>query len=323
MRVLRSLDEFPRDTPITLTLGTFDGVHRGHRKIIDRTAGIARESGTRSVLMTFDPHPREVIGRQGAPTYLLTTIDERIRLLQNTGIDICLVLPFTRDLSVLDAERFFDEYLVRRLQSSHIVVGVDHAFGRGRSGTVEKLEELGASRGVGVTVVGELLIDGVKVSSTSIRNAVLEGKPKRAASFLGRPYTLSGIVTRGEGVGSVIGFPTANIEIETNSKLLPKNGVYLVFVKYDGEVRSGIMNVGVRPTVSKQMHISVEVHIFNTSGDLYGRHMHIALLDRLRDEMRFENRDQLAAQIRNDIAVAKEIFEKKDNDYNIEQCTFL
>ena len=323
MRVLRSLDDFSHSAPVTLTLGTFDGVHRGHQKIIDRTVDIARQGGTLSVLMTFDPHPREVIGRHGAPTYLLTTIDERIRLLEQTGIDVCLVLPFTRALSVLDAGEFFEEYVVRHLRSEHVVVGVDHAFGRGRSGTVEKLEELGKAHGVGVSVVGELLIDGVKVSSTSIRNALLEGRPKRAASFLGRPYILSGIVTRGEGVGSVIGFPTANIEIETNSKLLPKNGVYIVFVKYDGEVRRGIMNVGVRPTVSKQMHISVEVHIFNTSGDLYGRPMRIALLDRLRDEMRFDNRDQLAAQIRTDITFAKEEFEKKDSEYNMEQCTFL
>ncbi len=323
MRVLRSLEEFSRGAPVTLTLGTFDGVHRGHRKIIDRTVAIARETDTRSVLLTFDPHPREVIGRHGAPTYLLTTIDERIRLLEHTGLDICLVLPFTRDLSVLDAGVFFEEYVVRNLHSSHVVVGIDHAFGRGRSGTVVKLEEYGNAFGIGVTVVGELLIDGVKVSSTSIRNALLEGKPKRAASFLGRPYILSGIVTRGEGVGTVIGFPTANIEIETNNKLLPKNGVYLVFVRYDGEIRRGIMNVGVRPTVSKQMHISVEVHIFNTSGDLYGRHMRIALLDRLRDEIHFENRDQLIAQIRTDIAFAKEEFESKDREYNIEQCTFL
>lgn len=323
MRVLRSLDDFSHSAPVTLTLGTFDGVHRGHQKIIDRTVDIARQCGTISVLMTFDPHPREVIGRHGAQTYLLTTIDERIRLLQQTGIDVCLVLPFTRALSVLDAAEFFEEYVVRYLGSEHVIVGVDHAFGRGRSGTVEKLEELGKAHGVGVSVVGELLIDGVKVSSTSIRNALLEGKPKRAASFLGRPYILSGIVTRGEGVGSVIGFPTANIEIETNSKLLPKNGVYIVFVKYDGEVRCGIMNVGVRPTVSKQMHLSVEVHIFDTSGDLYGRPMRIALLDRLRDEMRFDNRDQLAAQIRTDITFAKEEFEKKDSEYNIEQCTFL
>ena len=323
VRVLRSLDEYSRGVPVTLTLGTFDGVHRGHRKIIDHTVEIARETGTPSVLMTFDPHPREVIGRHGAPTYLLTTIDERIRLLEHTGLDICLVLPFTRALSVLDATEFFEEYIVRSLRSAHVVVGVDHAFGRGRSGTVGKLEELGRSHGVGISVVDELVIDGTKVSSTSIRNALLEGKPKRAAALLGRPYILSGIVTRGEGVGSVIGFPTANIEVETNNKLLPKNGVYLVFVKYDGEVHRGIMNVGVRPTVSKQMHISVEVHIFNTSGDLYGRHMHIALLDRLRDEMRFENRDQLAAQIRTDIAFAKEEFETKDSEYNMEQCPFL
>ncbi|MBN1446858.1 MAG: bifunctional riboflavin kinase/FAD synthetase, partial [Bacteroidetes bacterium] len=305
MLVLRNLEDLPRTGPVTLTLGTFDGVHRGHRKIIDRTIAIARDSNTRSILLTFDPHPREVIGRRGSPTYLLTTIDERIRLLEKTGLDTCVVLPFTRDLSVLDAAAFFEEYLIHRLHATHLVVGVDHAFGRGRAGTVPELERLGKKFGIAVSIVGEMMIDGVKVSSTSIRNALLDGRPKKAAAFLGRPYTLSGIVVRGEGIGSLIGFPTANIEIGTNNKLIPKNGVYLVMVQSDGEIRDGIMNVGLRPTVSKQMHISVEVHIFNTSGDLYGRQMRIALLDRLRDEIRFDSRDQLVEQITSDILFAR------------------
>jgi riboflavin kinase/FMN adenylyltransferase len=322
MTVLRSLEDFPRTAGVALTLGTFDGVHRGHRKIIERTVEAAKKNSMQSVLLTFDPHPREVIGRRGDPTYLLTTIDERIALLEHTGLDICVVLPFTRDLSMLDAATFFEEYVVRKLHAAHVVVGVDHAFGRGRSGTAPELQQLGAVHGVDVTVVSEMLLGGRKVSSTAIRNALFSGHVRQATQFLGRPYTLGGIVIRGERIGRSLGFPTANLELQAGNKLLPKNGVYIVAVRIGEEIHDGIMNIGLRPTVSKQMHISLEVHIFITSGDLYGRHLQIALLDRLRDEIRFENREQLSAQIRSDIAFAKELLHKKKAEYNKEQFNF-
>ena len=319
MFVVRSLDEYVREGRIVLTLGTFDGVHRGHRKIVDRSVELGRQLQLPSVLMTFDPHPREVIGRRGDPTYLLTTVEERIDLLEHTGLDGCIVLPFTRDLSMLDAATFFEEYVYRNLRAAHVVVGVDHAFGRGRSGTAPELVKLGARHDVEVSVVGELLLDGVKVSSTAIRNALLEGQVRKASRFLGRAYRISGVVVRGDGIGRELGVPTANIDVASGNKLLPKSGVYIVAVDIDGEVHEGIMNIGRRPTVSKQMHISVEVHIFTTSGDLYGRHLHIALLDRLRDEIRFESREQLAGQIQADISFAKEMLTKNKQEYNKEQ----
>jgi riboflavin kinase/FMN adenylyltransferase len=323
VQIVNHLDEFPRGESVSLTLGTFDGVHRGHRKIIERTVAIARERQIKAVLLTFDPHPREVIGRRGDPTYLLTTIEERIALLDDTGIDICVVLPFTRDLSVLDAATFFEEYIVRRLHTAHLIVGVDHAFGRGRAGTAPELEKLGVKHGVDVTVVSEMMLEGIKVSSTAVRNALLAGRVRQAKQFLGSPYLLRGIVVRGEGVGSSLGFPTANIEIQDGNKLLPQNGVYIVAVRYNGETREGIMNIGRRPTLSKQMHISVEVHIFTTSGNLYGQFMQIALLDRLRDEIQFENRDQLMGQIRTDVAFAQELLAKHKTEYNNEQFNFI
>ncbi len=322
MLVARTPEDVSQGAGVALTLGTFDGVHRGHRKIIQRTVDAARAANGRSVLLTFDPHPREVIGRRGDPTYLLTTMDERMALLADTGLDACIVLPFTRDLSMLDAETFFEEYIVRKLHARHVVVGIDHAFGRGRSGSAPALQAFGAARGVDVTVVGEMLLDGIKVSSTAIRNALTEGRVRQATRFLGRPYTMSGLVTRGERIGSSIGFPTANLELSAENKLLPKNGVYIVAVQIGDEIHEGIMNIGRRPTVSKQVHISVEVHIFITSGDLYGRRMHIALLDRLRDEIRFENREQLSAQIRTDITYAKELLAKNNEEYNKEQFKF-
>ncbi|MBR9975743.1 MAG: bifunctional riboflavin kinase/FAD synthetase [Bacteroidetes bacterium] len=316
MQVYRSLEAVPHGTPIALTLGTFDGVHLGHGRIIERTMQAAREIEGRSLLLTFDPHPREVIGRKGEQTYLLTTIDERIELLRNTGLDACLVLPFTRDLSVLDASTFFQEYMLRRLHAAQVVVGVDHAFGKGREGNAEALRELGQRHGVSVTVVGELLMDGVKVSSTAVRNSLAEGKVRRAAAFLGRPYHIAGVVVRGEGIGGKLGYPTANIELSSPEKLLPRCGVYVVHAHFGGAVHEGIMNIGRRPTVSQQVHISLEVHIFTCSGDLYGMHLRVELLERLRDEIRFDSVAQLTAQIESDIIFAKEYLSRTQQRIN-------
>jgi riboflavin kinase / FMN adenylyltransferase len=314
--VYRNLDAVPHGLPVTLTLGTFDGVHLGHRRIIERTVQTAAETHGRSLLLTFDPHPREVIGRKGEPTYLLTTIDERLELLDETGLDGCVVLPFTRDLSVLDATTFFHEYIVRRMHAAHVIVGVDHAFGKGREGNAEALRQLGATQGVDVAVVGELLMDGVKVSSSAIRKALTEGNVRRAHAFLGRPYRLSGVVVRGEGLGGQLGFPTANVEISASNKLLPRNGVYVVRAEFDGTTHEGIMNLGRRPTVSQQMHISMEVHIFTFSGDLYGMHMHIDLLERLRDEIRFDSAEQLTSQIQSDVEIARTYLKRKQDNIN-------
>ncbi|MCZ7555586.1 MAG: bifunctional riboflavin kinase/FAD synthetase [Bacteroidia bacterium] len=301
MIVCRSLEQWPHRGPVVLTLGTFDGLHLGHRKILDRVRSISVESGLPSVLLTFDPHPREVIGRRGDPTYLLTTIDERIEQLAQSGIDTCMVLPFTRDLSMLDAKDFFDEYIMRTFRVRHLVVGMDHAFGKGRTGTVDELQRLGMSNGIDVTPVGELLLEGVKVSSTAVRSALKEGDVLKASRLLGRPYMLAGIVVRGDGLGSQLGFPTANIQVQDTSKMLPKGGVYLVDVTLRGETYTGVMNIGLRPTVSQQVHFSLEVHILACSGRFYGLQLHVALLDRLRDEIRFDTREQLVAQIAEDI----------------------
>jgi riboflavin kinase / FMN adenylyltransferase len=301
MTVCRRLDQWPHRGPVVLTLGTFDGLHLGHRKILDRVRSISGELGLPSVLLTFDPHPREVIGRRGDPTYLLTTIDERIDLLAESGIDTCMVLPFTRDLSMLDAEAFFNEYIVRTFHVRHLVVGMDHAFGKGRTGTVDELRRLGAASGIDVTSVGELLLDGVKVSSTAVRSALKDGDVLKASRLLGRPYRIAGIVVRGDGLGSQLGFPTANIQIQDPSKLLPGGGVYLVDVTMQGGTYAGVMNIGFRPTVSQQVHFSLEVHILACSGRFYGLQLQVELLDRLRDEIRFDTREQLVAQIAEDI----------------------
>ncbi|MBI5646588.1 MAG: bifunctional riboflavin kinase/FAD synthetase [Ignavibacteriae bacterium] len=304
MRVVNSLREAGA-TPSVLTLGTFDGVHRGHAAIIDTVRAEARRTGLRSVLLTFDPHPREVLRPDNAPVHLLTTIDERLRIFAGHGLDLCIVLPFTRDLSMLEADEFFRDIIVGALGAREVVVGVDHAFGRGRGGRLDALRAMGVASGVGVTVVPELVEDGVKVSSTSVRTALLDGDAARAAALLGRPYSFEGIVRRGDGLGRTLGFPTANIHSDTGRKLIPKPGVYAVTVVVDGVERGGMLNIGRRPTVSDQEHLSVEVHIFDFHGDLYGMSAEVRLVARLRDEARFASAVELVAQLHEDERTAR------------------
>lgn len=311
VNVIRSLEAFTSASPVVLTLGTFDGVHRGHRRILEHVVAISERSTLHSLLLTFDPHPREVIGRKGEQTYLLTTIEERIELLRNERIDTCLVLPFTRDMSMLDARTFFQEYIVRGLRAAHVVVGMDHAFGKGRSGSADELRLMGDKRNIEVTIVGELLVDGAKVSSSAIRNALAAGDVERARKFLGRPYQLAAFVIRGAGLGRQLGFPTANLDIHDRTKMLPRSGVYIVSVHIGDDEYTGLLNIGRRPTLSKQMHISSEVHIFNFSGNLYGLHVRVGLLERLRDEIRFDTKEQLVSQIRTDIERAQDRLQQR------------
>ena len=311
MLVIRSFEDLPAGAPTVVTIGTFDGVHLGHRKILDILRQRREEVGGRSVLLTFDPHPREIIGLSGNPTYLLTSIDERVPLIEECGVDIMLVLPFTRDLSVLESDEFFSRYIVEALDARHVVVGFDHAFGRGRSGDAAEISRLAEQHGIGVTVVEQLRVQQHKISSTAIRHALEIGDVSGATSMLGREYCLSGIVVRGEGIGSTMGFPTANLELSESNKMLPALGVYAVEAEFNGRSHRGIMNIGRRPTVSKQMHISLEVHIFDISDTLYGMHMKVHLVRHLRKEIQFASREDLVGQISQDIISARELFDKQ------------
>jgi riboflavin kinase/FMN adenylyltransferase len=313
MLVARSLSEMTRDEGTVLTIGSFDGVHRGHRAILDETLSIAARDGLRSVLVTFDPHPREVVRHNGELVLLLTTVDERLRILEPLGLDVCLVLPFTRDISMLDAGEFFKTVLLDRIGARHIVVGVDHAFGRGRGGRIEELQRLGTASGVAVTVVPSLEADGVKIGSSVIRAALLAGDIERATLALGRPYSLSGVIRRGDGLGRQLGYPTANLHLDSNKKLLPRAGVYAVRASMgDGEY-AGMMNIGFRPTVSDTGHISTEVHLFDFHDDIYGRTMDVRILARLRDEEKFASADALIAQLRSDGDSARRVLAQYDN----------
>ena len=282
-----------------LTVGSFDGVHRGHRAVLDEIARRAKGSGRRSVLVTFEPHPLEIINPQAAPP-LLTLPDEKRRILAASPVDEVAFIPFTPELRNLSPEAFVREVLEARFEVGELVIGHDHGFGRGRTGDVESLRTLGAQDGFAVDVVpAVLLADGRPISSTMIRRAVGGGDLETAELALGRPYSVTSRVVPGAGRGRTIGIPTVNLEAPNPRKLLPPDGVYAVRVAWDGESRGGMANLGPRPTFGESAR-SLEAHLFEFDGDLYGRDVTVAFVRRIRDVQRFPTPDALIAQLKQD-----------------------
>lgn len=305
MQIIRDLAKLPENTSSVLTMGTFDGLHHGHRTIINSVVEIAKRESLKSVLLTYDPHPREIL-RKGTDDrlYLLTTIDERLEIIDELGIDICLVLPFTRELSMLSAKEYFDSIIAEKIGAKHILVGEDHAFGKGREGNAEMLKSLALKAGIEATIVKKIEFGGQKISSSSIRRALQRGDVETATEFLGRPYEVSGVVLKGAGVGKELGFPTANIGLNSRSKLIPAQGVYAVTVQLQDGTYNGMMNIGKRPTISSQNKIWLEVHIFKFAGNIYGEQISVTFEERLRDERKFHSRSELIRQLEKDKEVA-------------------
>ena len=283
-----------------VTTGTFDGVHRGHQAIVRYLVDRARRVGGVPTVVTFDPHPREVL--TGQPVPLLTTLDERADLLEALGVERFVVVPFSRDLSLLEPEAYVTDVLVDRVGLAEIVVGYDHRFGRKARGDRALLERLGAEHGFSVDVIPEQVEGDVTVSSTEVRRLLDDaGDAARAAVLLGRPYRITGTVVHGDARGRLIGFPTANVEPSTERKLVPAVGVYAVRVGLPGgAVAGGMMNVGRRPTFEEDGATRAEVHLFDVDADLYGRRLAVDVVARLRGERRFDGVDALAAQLGRD-----------------------
>lgn len=295
----------PQERGTVVTLGSFDGVHRGHRAVVDEVVRRARETGRASVLVTFEPHPAEVVRPQAAPGRL-TVAAERVEALAATELDYVVVLRFDRELAGLEPEAFVERVLVERCRVRELVVGHDHAFGRGRRGDVGLLSALGRRWGFTVDVVPPVLDRaGSAVSSSRIRAAIAAGALGEAADWLGRPYRVAGRVVPGAGRGRTIGIPTANLAPPPR-KLLPPDGVYAVRVEWGGGVASGMMNQGPRPTVGDPTRW-IEAHLFDFDGDLSGRELRIEWVARLRDVQRFENLAALRAQLERDRLEARRV----------------
>jgi riboflavin kinase/FMN adenylyltransferase len=302
MRIVRGLDQYPADAPPSVVAqGTFDGLHLGHQAVIRTAVERARALDVRPVAVTFDPNPLAVLRPAEAPPELLP-LEERLERVAELGPDVCLVIPFTTQFAEVEADAYVKDVLLGLLRAREIVVGFNHAFGRGARGTPELLARTAGAAGVSVHVVPPLRVDGHAVSSTSIREALRRGDVRQAASFLGRPYTLRGVVARGAARGRTLGFPTANLTAPSGLPLA--DGVYAARAEWDGRSAPAVVNVGVRPTVDGATRL-VEAHLLGVSPDLYGRALTLAFLDRIRSERRFDSLDALRAQIAADVATAR------------------
>ena len=300
----RGLDEFSPKDP-ALALGTFDGLHLGHQQVIRGAVTRAREIGGQSVAVTFEPHPLEVLRPSPEPV-LLTTVEERLALLSGLGVDVTLVLPFDPAFSQTSARVWMDEILGERLRARAVFVGSSYTFGYRREGSAQRLVEWGRARGVDVTLVPAVLIDGEPVSSSRIRGALREGLVDEAARLLGRRYALRGRVTSGEGRGRTIGFPTANLAVDSPRKILPHVGVYATIVEVGGRRFGGATNVGRRPTFGGT-EISIETYLLEFSGDLIGEPMTLEFVGRIREEHAFPGAEALSRQIGRDVSQVREL----------------
>jgi len=301
------LKDVKRDTNSVLTVGTFDGVHAGHRVLIDVVREEANERNAKSVIITFDPHPREIITPGEGGIKLLTTLPERREILEELGIDVLLVIPFDRDFSLLSAEEFIRDIIYKKVGVSEFVIGYDHHFGRDREGTIDTLKELGAELDFEARVVSKQEIGEETVSSTAIRNIISEeGDMQKAAQMLQRPYRLNGLVVHGDKRGRKLGYPTANIKPQDPRKVVPKNGIYAARIRVNEQWHGAVMSIGVRPMFDGDSRI-IEAHIFNFDKSIYAQPVQLRFLKRLRDEKKFDTIDDLVAQMDDDKKQAAKI----------------
>lgn len=295
LNIYNNLSNYKPTNKSVLTLGTFDGVHLGHLRLLKKIVDDSKKERLESIVLTFFPHPRMVL-QNDSELKLLNTIEEKAELLENSGIDNLIVHPFDQEFSRLSAEEFVKEILVEKLNIKKIVIGYDHRFGRNRTATIEDLIEFGKTYDFEVEQISAEEINDVTISSTKIRNSLKNGDIKQANKFLGYNYTLSGIVVSGKKIGRTIGFPTANLKINEDYKLIPKDGVYIVSSVINNTTVYGMMNIGKNPTFSENEN-SLEVYFFNLNKDLYGLSLTISFIDRIRDEIKFKSIEELKNQI--------------------------
>lgn len=295
--------------PVVLAIGNFDGVHLGHAALLGRLTQVARDLDLPPTILTFEPHPREFFAPDSAPARL-TTLREKLELLGEMGVAQAMVCPFNAAFAALSAEQFVDQVLCRGLQLRHLIIGDDFRFGRARQGDFSLLQAAGQRLGFGVEAMHSVVVDGERVSSSGVRRALAAGDMAHAARLLGRLYGMDGQVSHGDKIGRQLGFATANIRIKHNP--LPMTGVFAVEVAGLGEqLLPGVANLGVRPTVGGTRPL-LEVHLFDFDRDIYGAHISVRFVNKLRDEQRFPNFDALKAQIAADAAAAKTFFHRKD-----------
>ncbi|WP_316840557.1 bifunctional riboflavin kinase/FAD synthetase [Pedobacter gandavensis] len=309
MKTYHHLSEFKKLDNAVATIGTFDGVHYGHQKIIKRLCELAKSTGGESVILTFFPHPRMIIDPENQDLKLINTIDEKIKILSELGVDHLIITPFTRDFSNLSPTDYIKNILVDTIGIKQLIVGYDHRFGKDRKGGMQELEMLSKQFDYKIEEIAEQDVDDVGVSSTKIRKALLNGEVALAANYLGYNFSIHGRVIKGDKIGRTIGFPTANIFLEETYKLIPSDGIYAVTIDMGSESYKGMAYIGQRPTING-MTRNIEVNIFDFNKEIYGQYITMTFLEFLRHDVKFTGLETLKIQLHQDKLDTLAYFEK-------------
>ena len=312
MRIFKALSEVTHDDNTIITLGTFDGIHVGHRFIIEEVVKKASDLGGRSFLITYHPHPRKIISGQNQLN-LLSTPSEKAEIFEALGIENLLIVNFTKEFSQLSPDKFIENYLINGIGTKEVIIGYDHHFGKGRGGDQDFLKNKGKKAGFDVTIIPEYTINNVSVSSSNIRRAILEGNISAANELLGRQYAFSGTVVEGDKRGRELGFPTANLNIDDEDKLLPALGIYAAEITIGTRKKHGLLSVGKRPTFYKSGDVVPEVYIFDFNEDIYGNKITVELVERIRGEEKFSSAADLILQMNKDKEIGMSILSKLIN----------
>ncbi|MDC1009811.1 bifunctional riboflavin kinase/FAD synthetase [Flavobacteriaceae bacterium] len=295
MKIYRSIEDYDEDKRSVVTIGTFDGIHLGHQKILSRLIKSSKNKDLNSVVLTFFPHPRIILNKYNE-VKMIDTLDEKIIHLNEIGIDSLVIHPFDKNFSLLSANQFIKDFLVDKLKIKHIIIGYDHRFGKGREASVTDLKNYADDYDFTVEEIKAQEIEKITVSSTKIRNSINQGDIKTTEKYLGRSFNLTGKIVKGDGLGKKINYPTANIFIEETYKIIPKDGVYLVETIIEDKLFNGMMNIGHRPTIGTNVK-SIEVHLFNFNEDIYGKVISIKMISKIRDEKKFASIEALKEQL--------------------------
>tara|TARA_B100001167_G_scaffold189896_1_gene155492 strand:+ start:153 stop:1079 length:927 start_codon:yes stop_codon:yes gene_type:complete len=298
MKIFNNIQSYSSEKESILTIGTFDGVHIGHNKILTKLVEESKKNNLSSLIMTFFPHPRMVL-QKSQEIKMINTMDEKIHLFEKTGVDNLIIQPFDENFSKIRAKEFVEEILVKKLKIKHIIIGYDHRFGKDREASVEDLKKFGLNYMFTVEEIAAQEIHSIAISSTKIRNAILKGEIKKCNEYLGRNFMLTGKVVHGDGLGKKINFPTANIQIKEPYKIIPKNGVYLAKTIFNSNIYFGMMNIGVRPTIGGK-NKSLEIYFFNFKDNIYDKTISIEIINKIRDEEKFSSIDELKTQLKKD-----------------------
>ena len=304
MQVHRDLQQLPDFRNAVITIGTFDGVHTGHQYILQQLQEAAEACHGETVIITFDPHPREVLAPRNTTVHLLTTLDEKIQLLEKWGIHHLVVVPFTKAFSELSATAYLEDFLISTFRPHTIIIGYDHRFGHNREGGLELLEAEQQKFGFRLLEIPQQVVHDLTVSSTKIRNSLQEGAILLANELLGYPYFINGKVVHGDKMGRQLGFPTANIALHDSRKLIPAQGVYAVKVTVAGKEWEGALNIGTRPTFNGS-ELRIEVYILDFNEEIYGAEIHVSFIEFIRADKKFDSVDALVVQIADDVAKAR------------------